>query len=78
MNFAHRLHQGAQATLVLAFLAFPISVALANVALSLTLLLWLPSLAGAPARATLARAWRNPLTLPALALFAWIALAGLW
>lgn len=78
MNIAHRLHQGAQATLVLAFFAFPVSVALANVALLLTLLLWLPSLAGTPARAALGQAMRNPLVAPALALFVWIVIALLW
>jgi len=71
-------HRGAQACLVLAFLAFPMSVALANVALLLTLLLWGVSLAGAEARAALREALRNPLVLPALALFGWIVIAIAW
>lgn len=78
MSFTHACSTGARATLVLCFLAFPMSVALANVALLLTLLLWLLSLAGAPARAELREALRNPLAAPALALFAWIVIAVAW
>ena len=78
MNIANALGRGAQATLVLCFFAFPWSVALANVALLLTLLLWLGSLAGPDQRAALARALRNPLVAPALALFAWVLIATLW
>jgi len=70
--------RGAQACLVLVFFAFPMSVALANVALLLTLLLWALSLAGPDSRAALREACRNPLVLPALALFAWILIAVLW
>lgn len=78
MSFTHACSTGARAALVLCFLAFPMSVALANVALLLTLLLWLLSLAGAPARAELREALRNPLAAPALALFAWIVIAVAW
>ncbi len=78
MNFATACATGARATLVLCFLAFPMSVALANVALLLTLLLWLLSLTGAPARADLLAALRNPLAAPALALFAWVVIAVAW
>lgn len=78
MSFTHACSTGARAALVLCFLAFPMSVALANVALLLTLLLWLLSLAGAPARAELREALRNPLSAPALALFAWIVIAVAW
>lgn len=75
---ANAMGRGAQATLVLCFFAFPMSVALANVALLLTLLLWLGSLGGAEARARFAQALRNPLTPPALALFAWVLIATTW
>lgn len=77
-SVANALGRGAQATLVLGFFAFPMSVALANVALLFTLLLWLGSLAGPPARARFAQALRNPLTAPALALFAWVLIATSW
>lgn len=77
-RLAHVCSIGARATLVLCFLAFPMSVALANVALLLTLLLWLLSLTGAPARADLREALRNPLAAPALALFAWVVIAVAW
>ena len=77
-RLAHVCSIGARATLVLCFLAFPMSVALANVALLLTLLMWLLSLTGAPARADLREALRNPLAAPALALFAWVVIAVAW
>ena len=77
-NAANALGRGARACLVLVFFAFPMSVALANVALLLTLLLWLGSLAGAQARAQFAQALRNPLAAPALALFAWVLIAASW
>lgn len=77
-RFANACATGARATLVLCFLAFPMSVALANVALLLTLLLWLLSLVGAPARAELMQALRHPLAGPALALFAWVGIAVAW
>ncbi|MGC4397802.1 O-antigen ligase family protein [Hydrogenophaga sp. T2] len=82
MSLAHTLNtgafKGAQAGLVLVFFAFPMSVALANVALLLTLLLWALSLGGADSRAALREAFRNPLVGPALALFAWIVIAVAW
>lgn len=82
MSLSARFHaatfQGAQACLVLVFFAFPMSVALANVALLLTLLLWALSLTGPVSRAALREAFRNPLVLPALALFAWIVIAVAW
>jgi O-antigen ligase len=82
MTLAHTLNtgafKGAQAGLVLVFFAFPMSVALANVALLLTLLLWALSLPGAESRAALRAAFRNPLVAPALALFAWIVIAVVW
>lgn len=77
-RLANACATGARATLVLCFLAFPMSVALANVALLLTLLMWLLSLLGAPARAEMRDALRNPLAAPALALFAWVVIAVAW
>jgi O-antigen ligase len=73
-----RAHQGAQACLVLTFLAFPLSLALANLAMLLMLLLWLLSLFGKKARGTLQEALRNPLAIPALALFMWVLVAITW
>lgn len=73
-----RAHQGAQACLVLAFLAFPLSLALANLLLLLMLLLWALSLTGAEARAAMRQAMRNPLTAPALALFVCVVVAIAW
>jgi O-antigen ligase len=78
MNLPHALTRAARASLVLAFFAFPMSVALANVALLLALLLWLPSLWGAEARGHLREALHNPLAAPALALFAWVVVAIAW
>lgn len=78
MTLSNVIQQSAKASLVLVFFAFPMSVALANVGLLLTLVFWLLSLFSAPARSELLKALRNPLTPPALALFAWIVVAILW
>lgn len=73
-----RAHQGAQACLVLTFLAFPLSLALANLAMLLMLLLWALSLFGTKARGALGEGLRNRLVTPALALFAWVLVAIIW
>lgn len=78
MTLSHRLYIGAQLSLVLAFFAFPISVALANLSLVLTLLLWISAMGHQAARTDLGQAMRNPLVMPALALFAWIVIAMAW
>lgn len=78
MNLGHASRQAAQASLVLVFFAFPMSVALANVALLFTLVFWAVGLAWADGRQRLVEALRNPLALPALALFGWIVLATAW
>lgn len=78
MTLSHRLYVGAQLALVMAFFAFPISVALANLSLALTLLLWMSAMGHPAARADLSHAMRNPLVLPALALFTWIVIAMAW
>lgn len=72
------IQPAARASLVLVFFAFPVSVALANVGLLFTLIFWLLGCVwGSSLRDTRA-ALSNPLASPALALFAWIALAALW
>ncbi len=78
MNLGNLSRQAAQASLVLVFFAFPMSVALANVALLLTLVFWAVGLGWADSRLRLQEALRNPLALPALALFGWIILAAAW
>jgi hypothetical protein len=78
MTFSRALQQGASASLVLVFFAFPMSVALANVGLLLTLVFWLLSLIDSPGRSELLKALRNPLVAPALALFAWVVIAVAW
>lgn len=72
------IQQGAKASLVLVFFAFPMSVALANVGLLLTLMFWLLGLVWGTSLRDTRQALANPVTLPALALFAWIAVAALW
>ena len=78
MTLSHRLYIGAQLSLVLAFFAVPISVALANLSLALTLLLWISAMGHQAARTDLGQAMRNPLVMPALMLFAWIVIAMAW
>lgn len=72
------IQQCAKASLVLVFFAFPMSVALANVGLLLTLVFWLLGLVWGTSVRDTRQALLNPVTLPALALFAWIAVAALW
>jgi O-antigen ligase len=72
------IQQGAKASLVLVFFAFPMSVALANVALLLTLMFWLLGWVWGTSLRDTRQALTNPVMLPALALFAWIAVAALW
>ena len=67
-----------RASLVLVFFAFPVSVALANVGLLLTLVFWLLGCIWGSSLRDTRQALSNPLVAPALALFAWIALATLW
>ena len=72
------IQQGAKASLVLVFFAFPMSVALANVGLLLTLVFWLLGCVWGSSLRDTRQALANPLVPPALALFAWIAIATLW
>lgn len=64
--------------LVFVYFAFPVSVALANTTLALTVLLACARLSDAKARAELLRAFRNPLVLPALVLVLVMVVATLW
>ncbi len=64
--------------LVFVYFAFPVSVALANTTLALTVLLACVRLTDAQARAGLAQALRNPVVLPAMCLVLVIVLATLW
>jgi O-antigen ligase len=72
------IQQGAQASLVLVFFAFPMSVALANVGLLLTLVFWLLGCIWGSSLRDVRHALANTAVPPALALFAWIVVAGLW
>lgn len=72
------IQQGAKASLILVFFAFPMSVALANVGLLLTLVFWLLGCVWGSSLRDTRQALANPLVPPALALFAWIAIATLW
>ena len=72
------LQRGAQASLLLVFFAFPMSVALANVGLLLTLVFWLLGCVWGHSLRDARWALSNPVTLPALALFAWVLIATLW
>lgn len=78
MTLSSFLQRGTQASLVLVFFAFPMSVALANVGLLLALAFWLLGCVWGPSLRDTRQALRTPLAPPALALFAWIAVASLW
>ena len=78
MNPSSLIQQGAQLSLILVFFAFPMSVALANVGLLLTLVFWLLGCIWGSSLRDTRQALANPLAPPALALFAWIAIAALW
>ncbi|MDO9434649.1 O-antigen ligase [Hydrogenophaga sp.] len=72
------ISQAAKASLVLVFFAFPMSVALANVGLFFTLAFWLFGCVWGTSLRDTRAALSNPVAWPALALFAWIAIAALW
>lgn len=78
MTLSSALSSAAKASLVLVFFAFPMSVALANVGLALTLLFWLLGCVWGTSLRDTRQALSSPVALPALALFAWIAIAALW
>lgn len=72
------IQPAARASLALVFFAFPVSVALANVGLLLTLVFWLLGCIWGTSLRDTRQALSNPLAAPALALFAWIVVAILW
>ncbi len=78
MTPSNFISQAAKASLVLVFFGFPMSVALANVGLFLTLVFWLLGFQWGNSWRDTRAALSNPVVLPALALFAWIAIASLW
>jgi len=65
-------------SLVLVFAAFPLSVALANSLMLLTVLLWLLAMRRNDWAPWWAQVWRNPVVRPALALALLVVLAALW
>jgi O-antigen ligase len=78
MNFRFFARNAAIYSLVLVYVAFPMSVALANSLLFLTLLLWLLSMKAEDWRPFFMQAWRNPVVRPALALTVLIMVAAFW
>jgi len=78
MTSSSLIQQGAKVSLVLVFFAFPMSVALANVGMLLTMVFWLLGCLWGHSLRDTRQALSNPLAPPALALFAWIVVAALW
>jgi O-antigen ligase len=78
MTPSNFIQRGAQTSLILVFFAFPMSVALANVALLFTLVFWLLGCVWGNSLRDARQALSSPVAAPALALFAWIAAAALW
>lgn len=78
MSFRTFARRAAIYSLALLFGAFPMSVALANSLMLITVLLWALSLDGTDLREFLRRSWANPVVRPALALVLLIVLASFW
>lgn len=78
MSFRFFTRNAAIYSLVLVFLAFPMSVAMANSLLFLTLLFWLLSMQAGDWRPFFLQVWRNPVVRPALALTLLIVVAAFW
>jgi O-antigen ligase len=78
MSFSQLTRRSAIYSLALMFGAFPMSVALANSLMFLSVVLGLLSLNGADVRDFLSRSWRNPVVRPALALVTLIVVASFW
>ena len=70
--------QAAMGSLVLMYLGFPMSLAVANVTMALTVLFWLLSMKKAAWVPFLADAWRNPVVKPAVLLAILVVLATAW
>ena len=65
-------------SLVVLFFAFPVSVALANVMMGLTVLFWLMSMKRAAWMPFFRQAWRNPVVKPAVLLALLVVIASAW
>jgi O-antigen ligase len=70
--------RAAQWSLVAMFFGFPISVALANVTMTLAVVLWLVSMRWADWKPFAVQAWRNPVVKPAVLLAVLVVVATLW
>lgn len=78
MGFRLFARRAAIISLALLFGAFPVSVALANSLILITVVLWVLSLDGTTWRDFLRSSWANPVVRPALALVLLIVLASFW
>ncbi|MEZ5703908.1 MAG: hypothetical protein R3E56_00315 [Burkholderiaceae bacterium] len=70
--------RAAQWSLVAMFFGFPISVALANVTMTLAVVLWLVSMRWGDWKPFAIQAWRNPVVKPAFLLAILVVVATLW
>jgi O-antigen ligase len=70
--------QAAMGSLVVLFFAFPVSVALANVMMGLTVLFWLMSMKRVAWAPFFSQAWRNPVVKPAVLLALLVVVAAAW
>ena len=78
MSFRTFARRAAIYSLALLFAAFPVSVALANSLILITVVLWFLSLDAVDWRDFLRTSWANPVVRPALALVLLIVLASFW
>ena len=78
MSQSSPLRNASSICLVLVFAAFPLSVALANSLMLLTVLLWLLGMRRNDWGPWWEQVWRNPVVRPALALAVLVVLAALW
>lgn len=78
MSFRLFTRRAAIYSLVLLYGAFPISVALANSLMLITVVLWALSLNGEDWRDFLRCSWSNPVVRPALALALLVVIASFW
>lgn len=70
--------QAAMGSLVVLFFAFPVSVALANVMMGLTVLFWLMGMKRAAWVPFFRQAWSNPVVKPAVLLALLVVVASAW
>lgn len=78
MSFRSFTRRAAIYSLALLYGAFPISVALANSLMLITVVLWSLSLGGQDWRGFFRRSWSNPVVRPALALVLLVVIASFW